>query len=155
MGAGNIIVTARTTRRADLARAVGATEFLENDDKLSKEFARICGGPPDAVFECVGNPGMIERCVRLAPPRSTVVVLGVCMQRDSFRPMPAVMKELKLQFALAYSTRDFQTAAGMMQRRQVNLEGMVTDTVGFDAFPDAFEALRQRSTQCKVMLAPQ
>jgi len=154
MGAGKIVCAARTEQRADLARAMGATEFLLNDDKLPKEFARICGGPPEVVFECVGNPGMIERSVRLAPPRSTVVVLGVCMQRDSFRPLPAIMKELRLQFALAYSYREFQAGIGLLQRGQVDLERMVTDTVGFDGFPDAFEALRNRSTQCKVMLAP-
>jgi (R,R)-butanediol dehydrogenase/meso-butanediol dehydrogenase/diacetyl reductase len=31
---------------------------------------------------------------------------------------------------------------------------MVTDLVGLDAMPAAFEALRQRSTQCKVLVDP-
>jgi threonine dehydrogenase-like Zn-dependent dehydrogenase len=31
---------------------------------------------------------------------------------------------------------------------------MITDTVSFDQFPAAFEALRNRTTQCKVMLDP-
>jgi len=154
-GAGKVIVADISTQRADLARAVGATEFLLSDERLAEEFARIAGGPPDVVFECVGAPGLIDQCTRLAAPRSTVVVVGVCMKPDQFIPTVPLSKELRLQFAMAYGKRDFEVAAELIARGRVDVSGMVTEVVGFGQFPDALEALRERTTQCKVLLDPE
>ncbi|MGE0827818.1 MAG: zinc-binding dehydrogenase [Hyphomonadaceae bacterium] len=155
MGAGKIVVAAKSDRRADLARAMGATDFILADENAKKEFKRIVGGPPDAVFECVGAPGMLEFCISQAAPRTTVTVLGACNQRDSYNPVPTLGKELRLQFSMAYHVRDFERAAAMMADGRVKTEGMVTDIVNFAQFPDAFEALRERTHQCKVLLAPE
>ncbi|MFP5468117.1 MAG: hypothetical protein ACLGGZ_00065 [Alphaproteobacteria bacterium] len=37
---------------------------------------------------------------------------------------------------------------------RIDARAMVTDRVGFADFPQAFEALRTPSHQCKVMLKP-
>ena len=58
---------------------------------LARRLARRRGrgampkGP--VVFECVGVPGVIESIVTGAPPWSRVVVVGVCMDEDRFRPL--------------------------------------------------------------------
>jgi (R,R)-butanediol dehydrogenase/meso-butanediol dehydrogenase/diacetyl reductase len=154
LGARNIIVTARSTQRATIALAMGATEFLPNDKNLSKAFQAIAGGRPDAVFECVGQPGAIDLSVKLAAPNSTVVVMGACMAADTFRPLIATNKALRLQFVLAYGRRDFEIATDFLARGRIDPSVMISERVGFEAFPQAFEALRERSTQCKVLLAP-
>ncbi len=154
LGARHIVVTAKSSRRADLARSLGATDFIESDQDLRAAYRKIVGSPPAAIFECVGAPGMIDLCCRIAPVRSKVVVLGVCMKQDTFLPSVAVQKELNLQFSMAYGTKDFEVAVDMLARGRLDPEAMVTDVVGFDAFPAAFEALRHRSHQCKVLLDP-
>ncbi|MGE3141841.1 MAG: alcohol dehydrogenase catalytic domain-containing protein [Hyphomonadaceae bacterium] len=153
-GARHIIVTAKSSQRAELARTMGATDFIESGPELRKNFAKIAGGPPAAVFECVGAPGMIDLCMSVAPPRSTVVVMGACMQPDTFRPTLGLNKELRVQYSMAYNVHDFEVAADLIARERVAIEPMVTDVVDFAAFPDAFEALRARTTQCKVLLTP-
>ncbi len=55
------------------------------------------------VFECVGVPGIIEQIVTGAPFFSRVVVVGVCMGEDRFRPSMAINKEIDLRFVLAYT----------------------------------------------------
>jgi len=64
------------------------------------------------------------------------------------------MKEITLQFVLAYRRRDFDLIAGWMAADRIDAQAMVTDTVGFADFPAAFEGLRKPSHQCKVMLKP-
>lgn len=154
MGAGRIVVTAKSDRRAELALSLGATNFVTMEEKVGRVFRSLTGGPPEVVFECVGSPGMIDYCMGLAGPRATVVVLGVCMRQDTLLPMRGVMKEVNLQFSNAYGVRDFRVAAEMLATSRVDLSDMVTDIVGFDEFPDAFEQLRQRTHQCKVLLSP-
>ncbi|WP_439813819.1 zinc-binding dehydrogenase [Zavarzinia sp. CC-PAN008] len=154
LGARTIVVTARSDRGADMARQLGATDFVTSDQDVRKAFRRIAGGPPAAVFECVGAPGMIEYCASLAAPRTEVVILGACAKPDTINPSTGMNKELTYRFALAYSVREFETAVDAIARGRIDPQVMVTDVVGFDGFPAAFEALRQRSTQCKVLFQP-
>lgn len=153
LGARRVIVTARSARGAEMALALGADDFLEQDADVKGAFRRATGGPPDAVFECVGAPGLLQQCVSYAPFGGKVVVLGGCMKPDTFTPAAAMNKELDVIFSLAYELRDFQVAVDFVARRLVDASAMITDRVGLDDFPEAFEALRQRTHQCKVLLS--
>ncbi|WP_439816013.1 zinc-binding dehydrogenase [Zavarzinia sp. CC-PAN008] len=155
LGARHVVVWARSNQREALAATLGATAFIAGDADVRGAFKAAAGGPPDAIFECVGAPGTIDSCIKLAPARGQIVVLGVCMKPDTFTPNLAVNKELRLQFALAYAQDDFHSSVDLLSRRSIPAEAMVTDTVGFGAFPAAFEALRQRTHQCKVLLNPE
>jgi threonine dehydrogenase-like Zn-dependent dehydrogenase len=39
----------------------------------------------------------------------------------------------------------------MLAERRIDIAPMITDIVSLDELPDAFEALRTPSTQCKVL----
>jgi (R,R)-butanediol dehydrogenase/meso-butanediol dehydrogenase/diacetyl reductase len=154
LGARRIAVTARSNRGAEMALALGATDFIPADKDVRREFRKLAGGPPDAVFECVGAPGVLDQCVALAPIHGQVVVIGGCMKPDRITPATAMNKELTMTFALAYDLRDFEVAVDRVARGMIDPTAMITDRVGFADFPTAFEALRQRTHQCKVLLSP-
>ena len=153
-GASRVAVTASTNRREALALAMGATAFIDPSDASPEAVARTLGGPPDVVFECVGKPGLLARCVECVRPRGTVVVLGLCTAMDSLMPFALVAKEVRVQAAALYGMRDFEIAADALAAEAAVPRAMITDTVGLEAMPAAFEALRQRNTQCKVMVNP-
>jgi (R,R)-butanediol dehydrogenase/meso-butanediol dehydrogenase/diacetyl reductase len=153
-GAGTIVVTSRSATRADLCRKMGATEFMKNDEHLAESFAKLAGGPPEFVFECVGLPGMLDLCSGLAAPRGTVVMIGACLQQEKLLPIVPTMKELSIQFVVCYVKQDFEVALAMIASGRVDPLLMHSDTITMAEFPEAFEALRERSTQCKVLLAP-
>lgn len=154
MGAGKIAASASSRRREDLARDMGADVFLDPAADLAEAASAALGGAPDIVFECVGAPGLIEQSVMAVRRRGTVVVLGLCWDADSFVPGIAVGKEIRIQCAGFYSAREFAQSIQPFDRGDVIPRAMVTDTVGLAQFPQAFEALRERTHQCKVMLNP-
>jgi (R,R)-butanediol dehydrogenase/meso-butanediol dehydrogenase/diacetyl reductase len=154
LGAGRIAVTAGSSRRAALALTLGAHVFVDPADASPAAVEAALGGPPDIVYECVGKPGLIQRCIEYCRPRGTIVVLGLCTPPDTIMPFPLVVKELKIQASAFYEVRDFELAADVLDREGDAPRAMVTDLVGLDAMPAAFEALRQRSTQCKVLVDP-
>ena len=119
---------------------------------LAEAFARAAGGPPELIFECVGVPGMIQQCVLLAPPNGRIVVVGVCMQPDTLFPAFAIVKGLTLHFVVGYRKQDFQLTLDMLGAERIAGAAMITDLVDLAQLPAAFEALKQPSTQCKVML---
>ncbi len=154
LGARRIVVTARSNRGANMALALGATDFVESDRDVRREFRKIAGAPPDAVFECVGAPGILDQCIALAPIQGRVVVIGGCMRPDQITPAMAMNKELTVTFALAYDLRDFEVTVERVARGALDPTAMITDRVDFGGFPAAFEALRHRTHQCKVLLSP-
>jgi len=154
-GARSVVISEKAPGRLALAEKFGATATIDASKEIVADaFARAAGGPPDVIFECVGVPGMIQQCVGLAPARSRVVVVGVCMHPDTFMPGLAILKELTLKFVVAYRKADFRLTVDMLDAERIAAEGMVTDVVGLDGFCDAFEALKKPTTQCKVLLEP-
>jgi len=137
-----------------MATAMGATDVVDGAASAAACLAEKPRGGVDVIFECVGIPGLLAQCVDLAASRSKVVVAGVCMQPDTFVPAAAVVKELQLQFVLAYAKSDFQLTLDMMASGRIDPRPMVTDRVSLGAMPEAFEALKQPSDQCKVLVEP-
>jgi (R,R)-butanediol dehydrogenase/meso-butanediol dehydrogenase/diacetyl reductase len=155
MGASRIAVTAGSTRRADLAMTMGATHFIDPARASPAEVNAALGGPPDIVYEAVGKVGLVQKCIEYVRPRGTVVVLGLCTPPDTFMPFQLVTKEVTLQASAFYEVREFEVAADVMSRDADTPRAMVTDIVDLPQMPAMFDALRQRSTQCKVLVNPQ
>jgi (R,R)-butanediol dehydrogenase/meso-butanediol dehydrogenase/diacetyl reductase len=103
------------------------------------------------IFECVGAPGLLQQCVEIAPRHCTLVPVGVCEQPDTFMPFLALVKELRFQFAIAYTRDDFETVISMLGQGRLDASDMITDIVSLEEMPEAFEALRTPSHQCKVL----
>ena len=106
------------------------------------------------IFECVGVPGVIQQCIQLCEPRGTVLIAGVCMKPDTLIPVIAVLKELRLQFVAYYHRRNFELTLDLLGSERIRADRFVTDVIALDALPAAFEALKQPSTQCKVIVKP-
>ncbi|MEN0135156.1 MAG: zinc-binding dehydrogenase [Rhodococcus sp. (in: high G+C Gram-positive bacteria)] len=120
-----------------LADAVGATP----------------SGP--VVFECVGMPGVIDGILAGAPLRSRVVVVGVCMETDTFRPALALNKEIELRFAVAYDPGEFRDTLHMLADGKVDPTPMITGTVGLAGVESAFAALGNPGVHAKILIDPE
>jgi threonine dehydrogenase-like Zn-dependent dehydrogenase len=106
------------------------------------------------VFECVGVPGMIEHVVSSAPLLSRVVVVGVCMGTDSFRPSMAINKEIDLRFVFAYDPSEFHQTLQWIASGKVDVSPIVTGTVGLDGVAAAFTALGDPEKHAKILVDP-
>jgi (R,R)-butanediol dehydrogenase/meso-butanediol dehydrogenase/diacetyl reductase len=152
LGAGKIACTASSTRRAELAMEMGASVFVEPSDTPVEDATRALGGPPEIVFECVGMPGLIQRCVDHVAPRGTVVIAGLCTTPDTISPFWVVNKEVRLQPSAFYDVRDFQTTLDVLDAGVITPHAMITEEVTLSDMPGAFEALKKRTHQCKVLV---
>ncbi|HKD66623.1 MAG TPA: alcohol dehydrogenase catalytic domain-containing protein [Candidatus Binataceae bacterium] len=153
-GAGSVAAVARSNRRRDLALKLGATSFLTTGTDLPERASAELGGPPDVVFEGVGGTGMIEQAANCVGPRGSVIVLGACWTPDPWLPVTALFKEVRVHFSMMYGMRDYELVADVLRSGETSFGAMITDTVSFEQFPAAFEALRASRTQVKLMLDP-
>ena len=110
---------------------------------------------PPVIFEAVGVPGMIDLAMTGAPPGSEVVVVGVCMEDDRFRPIMGIYKHLTVRFVLGWTPDEFRASLHNLAEGRIDAEPLVTDQVGIEAVPDAFARLARPDDQVKILVRPE
>lgn len=154
-GARDVILSEYAPARREAAAAMGATAVIDpSQEDVGEAFARKAGGPPDVIFECVGVPGMIQKAVDLSKTFGRIVVVGVCMVEDTTVPFAAIFKEINVQYVLGYATPDWRLVLDLLDSGRIDPRPMITDIVGLEDLPAAFEALRSPARQIKVMVRP-
>ena len=151
-GARHIVISERTPARIDMARQFGFEHFVDPEQDIGAAFIELTGGGPEVQFECVGAVGLMQECVARAPKRGLIMGIGVCDNPDTIVPLMAFGKELRIQWAVGYDKEDFEFTIEMMVAGRINATAMVTDVVKLDEVPTIFEALRQPTNQCKVII---
>jgi threonine dehydrogenase-like Zn-dependent dehydrogenase len=169
-GHGPVVAADFSAPRRRLAELLGADEVVDPaavsphgkwqelgvpTRQADRAALEMLGAPVrDAVvFEAVGVPGVLQAIIRDAPPRTRVVVVGVCMEADRIEPFFAVTKELEIRFAFGYRREEFAATLDRLGRREFPAEELVTRVVGLDGVADAFAALGNAALG-KVLVRP-
>jgi threonine dehydrogenase-like Zn-dependent dehydrogenase len=171
-GHGPVLAADFSTTRRGLAEAFGADEVI--DPAAGSPHDRWAGfGVPTTImeragasmfgheikdpviFEAVGVPGMLQALIADAPPRSRIVVVGVCMHTDSIEPFMAVTKEIEFRFSFGYTPAEFAATLERLGSGVPGADGLVTSTVALAGAPGAFETLRQPGEHGKILVNPQ
>jgi threonine dehydrogenase-like Zn-dependent dehydrogenase len=170
-GHGPVLAADFSPTRRRLAEAFGADEVIDPAAEsphdrwaafgvartvMERAGASMFGGEvtDPVIFEAVGVPGMLQSLIADAPPRSRIVVVGVCMHSDTIEPFMAVTKEIEFRFSFGYSPPEF---AATLTRLGVGVPGadlLVTSTVDLAGAAGAFETLRTPGEHGKILVTP-
>jgi threonine dehydrogenase-like Zn-dependent dehydrogenase len=107
---------------------------------------------PCVIFECVGVPGIVEQIMQSAPARARIVVVGVCMEKDSYEPVVAIGKELNLNFAFAYSGEEYAQTLYDIADGKLEAATMITSVVEPEGVAAAFETLATPEHEAKIVI---
>jgi len=152
MGADIVVDPAETSPYATWEEAATPQGFD------GSRYASLFGlGPrqrPAVIFECVGVPGVIQQIVDGAPTGARIVVVGVCMETDRFEPFFAILKQVNMQFVLAYTREAFAESLHNICEGKVDVTPLITGTVGLDGVRDAFTDLANPEMHAKILVDP-
>lgn len=151
-GARNVVISEMSPARLDMAKQFGFNEFVDPAGDIASEYRSLTGGEPEIQFECVGAPGLMQQCIERAPKLGIIMGIGVCDNPDTIVPLMAFVKELQIRWAVGYDKEDFEFTIEMMVAGRMEASAMITHTVSLEEVPEIFEALRQPSDQCKVII---
>ncbi len=155
MGASRVVVQDIADWQQDRALAMGADAFIADmADPVGASDRAFPHGKPDVVFECVGIPGLIAQAVGQVRNRGTILLLGLCTRPDTFNSFAMLQKEVRLVTSAFFTRQDYEQALDAVSAGAAEPRLLVTETIGLDQVPDMFVALKQRTTQCKVLIAP-
>lgn len=150
LGAGAVIVAGLNRYQEERAAAMGATGFAISGPGLAEAFARLAGGPPGRRLRVRGKRGLIDLAVSLVRVHGIMVGVGLRVGGDAWDPFAALSKEVTIAMSAFFDMHEFATDA--LGPGQFRPQALVTDRIDLGRVPETFEALRQRTTQCKVLV---
>ncbi len=155
MGVEAVVVSEPSPLRRDLAARLGASAtFDPGEGPVAAGVFEATGGGPTVVLECSGRPGLIEQALEMTAVDGRVVVVGICLQDDTFFPFWGISKELDLRFSIYYGREDFVDTIEALQEHRLEVVPMVTEIIGLDALPDRFARLERDPDAGKVVVRP-
>jgi (R,R)-butanediol dehydrogenase/meso-butanediol dehydrogenase/diacetyl reductase len=152
--ATDVVIQDITTHQQERAFSMGATGFAVDREDPIGGAERALGGKADIVFECVGIPGLIAQAVAQVRKRGTILLLGLCTRPDTFNSFAMLSKEVRLITSAFFTRGEYEAALDALNAGAAEPRALVTDTISLADTPARFEALRQRTHDCKVLIAP-
>jgi len=153
-GAADIVIQDLNDFQQLRARDMGASGFVVDPADPVGGAERALGGKADIVFECVGIPGLIEQAVGQVRARGTILLLGLCTKPDTFNSFAMLSKEVRLVTSAFFTRQEYEEALDVLNAGAAEPRLLVTDTISLNDTPQRFEALRKRTHDCKILIAP-
>ena len=152
-GASNVVVADINEHQKDRALSIGATGFALSGPKLAEEFADLTGGAPDIVYECVGKKGIIAFAIEQVAVHGRVIGIGLCVGGDEWDPFAAIHKEASIVMSAFFDMHEFEMALdALASKGPFRPQSLVTERIDLSRVPTSFEALRRRTSQCKILI---
>lgn len=154
-GVEPIVAADFSARRRQLATTMGAHEVADpREEPAIDAWRRVDGRHPLVIFEAVGVPGVIDQAMRAAPQQTQIVVVGVCMETDHMQPFMGITKELTVKFSMAYDPMEFASTLQSIGEGELDVDPLITGTVGIDDVPQAFADLANPDAHAKIVVEP-
>ncbi|WP_017602875.1 zinc-binding dehydrogenase [Nocardiopsis alkaliphila] len=148
-GAGPLIAVDVSPDKEELARSLGATDFVVADGSTHRAVRGLTGGRGvDHAFEVVGKAQVVRTAWNCTRRGGTVTVVGLGSAKDevSFNALELFHQARTLQGCVYGSSdpdRDIPLLAESVRSGDLRLSAMITDEIPLEGVPAAFERMRQ------------
>lgn len=153
-GIQKIIASDFSPARRSLAEQMGATAVVDPREQPPMDVWKQSGGGTPVIFEAVGVPGVLDEAMKSAPRLGRILVVGVCMEPDTIRPIVAIGKELTIIFSLGYAPQEFAQTLDLIASGEINVAPLITGEVGIDGVAQAFQDLGNPEKHAKILVEP-
>jgi (R,R)-butanediol dehydrogenase / meso-butanediol dehydrogenase / diacetyl reductase len=153
-GASGVVIQDINDFQQARASGMGASGFVSDPADPVGGAERALDGKADIVFECVGIPGLIEQAVSQVRNRGTILLLGLCTKPDTMNTFAMLSKEVRLITSAFFTRQEYEEALDALNAGATEPRLLVTDTISLEDTPLRFEALRTRTHDCKILIAP-
>ena len=121
---------------AMFAKKEGAS-FVAVSETIKEVMADTKGGF-DIVIECCGNDSAVTSSLVTVRPGGIVVLVGVATGPISIPTVIAVMNELTVKGAIAYTKEEFATCLDLISNKQIDVMPFVDDIVSYEEVENAY-----------------
>lgn len=156
-GANSVIVSETNEERGKKAVELGVADcFIDatKEDAIKTMLEKSNGGF-DKVIECCGNAPAVSTALTVAKPGGTVVLVGVATEPITIPTVLAVMRELKVLGAIAYTKEEFQKCLDLMAAKEIDVTKFISEIVGLEQVQESYEKLTSGTSDViKILVDP-
>lgn len=156
-GASYVALTETNEARGEKSVKLGVADEWFNatsEDLVPKLMEKTKGGF-DVVIECVGNSAAVNSAISMVKPGGIVVLVGVATDAVPTYTVMAVMKELVLQGAIAYTYNEFKSVIDLISNKRIEVLKFIDDIVPLEGVQEAYERLTSgKDSAIKILVDP-
>src|ERR671925_1232132 len=147
-GARQIIAVDQFEAKEEIARRLGATDFINSaeDDPVKAVRALTGGAGVDHAFEAVGNTKLVRQAIESLAIRGTATIVGVLPPDAKIEfPWMAIRPECRVQTSRMGSNRfrtDIPRYLEFYRQGRLRLDEMITRRGRLEDINDAFRAMQ-------------
>lgn len=156
-GASYVALSETNKARGEKAVRLGVADqwFDAKDTKMVEKLVTMTNGGFDIVLDCCGNSPAVGTALMTVRPGGKTVLVGVSLGTVTIPAVVAVMKELTVQGAIAYTKEEFQTCIDLMASKKIDMTKFVDDIVGLADVQKAYERLTSGTDDAvKILVDP-
>ena len=132
-----------------------ADEFL----KVDEDFVNTCYKKSldgfDVVIDCCGNEAAVSSAIMVTRPGGTIVLVGVAQKPITIPTVVAVLHEITIKGAIAYTEEEFKTCIDLIGNKRIDVMKFVDKIVSLDEVESSFEELTNGvSPSVKILIDP-
>jgi 2-desacetyl-2-hydroxyethyl bacteriochlorophyllide A dehydrogenase len=155
MGIAPIVAADFHEGRRDLAIRMGA--HIAVDPREISPYAPL----PDfgnrqvnLIYECVGQPGILQKIVEAAPFDGRIVMGGYCMEEEALFVFAAQNKRLNIQFAGGEEPQDMETALRGIADGSIDVTPWLGGRIGLGGVAEAIAGMSGPAAPIRTVVDP-
>ena len=139
-GASFVAVSETNPKRGEKALSLGVADkyYDAKDENMLNEIMSDTNGGFDIVIECCGNASAVTSSLVTVRPGGVVVLVGVATGPINIPTVVAVMNELTVKGAIAYTKEEFKMCLDLINNNQIDIMSFVDDIVSYDEVENAY-----------------
>lgn len=156
-GASFVAVSETNPKRGEKALTLGVADkyYDAKDENMLKEVMTDTNGGFDIVIECCGNASAVTSSLVTVRPGGVVVLVGVSTGPISIPTVVAVMNELTVKGAIAYTKEEFKMCLDLISNKQIDVMPFVDDVVSYNQVQTAYFRLTSGNDGAvKILVSP-
>ncbi|MFC4360543.1 zinc-dependent alcohol dehydrogenase family protein [Halobium salinum] len=153
-GAGPIAVSELDPKRREVAAEMGADLVVDPSEGDPVETIRDEIGPVDAGIEVVGLVPTIQQAYDVTAKGGNTLIVGVPKQDATMEinPFELYYNDLDIRGTFALTQETFERAVSLLRQGRIDAESLVTEEIGLEDIPDAFERMENNEGLKKVVI---
>lgn len=156
-GASYIALLETNQKRGKKSIKYGAVNEFYNalDEKVIPTLLEKTNGGFDKVIECCGNGPAVTESIMTVKPGGTIVLVGVSSEPITIPTVVSVMREVKMQGAIAYTEAEFDKCLELISKKIINVNKYIDDKVQLGKAQESFERLTSGNDDAiKIIFKP-
>ena len=156
-GASMVVVSETNEKRGEKAISLNVSDYWVDakDPEFSNKLINITNGGFDHIIECCGNSAAVSSALTVIKPGADIVLVGVSTSPVTIPTVLAVMGEVTLKGAIAYTKEEFEKCIDLISSKKLSDTKFIDDIVGLDDVQSSYERLTSGNDDAiKILIDP-